>query len=96
MAEIKSTNFKDEYNLDEKNLLGAGAFAKVYKCTKISTGQDYAVKLVIRNLELPGSKKKEKSFDSELKINKRLHHENIVNLLCYFEKPKLYLEVRVL
>jgi len=81
-------NFKDYYIL--QNELGSGAFAKVYKCEKKADKTSYACKVVHKNLILPGSKNS-MSWDTELRINNKLHHLNIVNMIEMFEKPKLSL-----
>ncbi|KAK5876264.1 hypothetical protein CesoFtcFv8_027252 [Champsocephalus esox] len=44
MASTTCTRFTDEYQLYEE--LGKGAFSVVRRCMKISTGQEYAAKLI--------------------------------------------------
>lgn len=84
-----SNRFDDHYKSGRE--LGAGAFAKVYKCVRKADNKEFAVKIVIKNLALPGGKNKQSIFDAELAINQKLTHEHIVNLIEMFEKPKLSL-----
>ncbi|TKS92584.1 Calcium/calmodulin-dependent protein kinase type II delta 1 chain [Collichthys lucidus] len=44
MASTTCTRFTDEYQLYEE--LGKGAFSVVRRCMKISTGQEYAAKII--------------------------------------------------
>uniref|UniRef100_A0A671QAR7 Protein kinase domain-containing protein n=1 Tax=Sinocyclocheilus anshuiensis TaxID=1608454 RepID=A0A671QAR7_9TELE len=44
MASTTCTRFTDEYQLYEE--LGKGAFSVVRRCLKISTGQEYAAKII--------------------------------------------------
>lgn len=89
MTQIKTNKFEDEFTLHEK--LGEGAFAQVYRATHITTHKDYAVKLIVKNIKLPGGKRNETCSDSELKITKKLYHENIVNLVFCYEAPSMIL-----
>ncbi|RMC13565.1 hypothetical protein DUI87_08641 [Hirundo rustica rustica] len=44
MASTTCTRFTDEYQLFEE--LGKGAFSVVRRCMKITTGQEYAAKII--------------------------------------------------
>ena len=44
--QIHETNISDEYNIDWVNPLGSGVNGDVCKCTKIGTGEQYAVKFL--------------------------------------------------
>uniref|UniRef100_A0A672P0F1 Protein kinase domain-containing protein n=1 Tax=Sinocyclocheilus grahami TaxID=75366 RepID=A0A672P0F1_SINGR len=44
MATTTCTRFTDEYQLYEE--LGKGAFSVVRRCVKLSTGQEYAAKII--------------------------------------------------
>lgn len=85
-------NFDKVYKIGK--VLGEGAFAKVYVCTRKDqpkeTAEPRAVKLINKNFLMPGSKD-QMAFDVELQINRRLKHENVVNLLEDFSEPKLAL-----
>lgn len=87
-----AANFDKVYKIGK--ILGEGAFAKVYVCTRRDepkeTAEPRAVKLINKNFLMPGSKD-EMAFDVELSINRRLKHENVVNLLEDFNSPKLAL-----
>ncbi|KAK0143184.1 Calcium/calmodulin-dependent protein kinase type II delta 1 chain [Merluccius polli] len=56
MAATTCTRFTDEYQLYEE--LGKGAFSVVRRCMKISTGQEYAAKIIntkkLSAREIPG------------------------------------------
>ena len=64
---------------DESNLLGKGAFGKVYRATRIPTSSEYAVKII------PKEKLKENKYlpaclCNELNIGKKNSHPYIVDV----------------
>jgi polo-like kinase 1 len=63
--------------------LGKGGFANVYEFTNTATGEVFAGK-VINKASLSKHRTKQKLM-SEIKIHKRLNHENIVKLERFFE-----------
>ena len=63
------TTFKDNYILKEQ--ICKGTFGKVYKCIQISTGNEYAVKIML-------NKKNLTSVKNEIHILKSVSHPNIV------------------
>jgi len=86
MAQIDSSKSFDDY-YDQGRILGTGAFAEVYLCTRKKDGAQFAAKIVLKNFKLG----KDDAFDVELRINQKLNHRNLVNLLDVYEKPKLSL-----
>ncbi|XP_034093598.1 calcium/calmodulin-dependent protein kinase type II delta chain isoform X15 [Gymnodraco acuticeps] len=70
-----STRFTDEYQLFEE--LGKGAFSIVRRCSKKSTGQEYAAK-IINTKKL--SARDHQKLDREARICRLLKHPNIVRL----------------
>ena len=58
---IHETNISNEYNIDWENPLGSGVNGYVCRCTKIGTGEEYAVKFLpdcpatIREIQLQAS-----------------------------------------
>ncbi|KAL7880027.1 hypothetical protein SRHO_G00022810 [Serrasalmus rhombeus] len=77
MASTTCTRFTDEYQLFEE--LGKGAFSVVRRCMKISTGQEYAAK-IINTKKL--SARDHQKLEREARICRLLKHPNI-------ESPKL-------
>ncbi|XP_056298924.1 calcium/calmodulin-dependent protein kinase type II delta 1 chain isoform X7 [Pseudoliparis swirei] len=75
MASTTCTRFTDEYQLYEE--LGKGAFSVVKRCMKISTGQEYASK-IINTKKL--SARDHQKLEREAKICRLLKHANIVRL----------------
>ncbi|KAK9524362.1 hypothetical protein VZT92_016762 [Zoarces viviparus] len=75
MATTTCTRFTDEYQLYEE--LGKGAFSVVKRCMKISTGQEYAAK-VINTKKL--SARDHQKLEREARICRLLKHANIVRL----------------
>ncbi|XP_041118725.1 calcium/calmodulin-dependent protein kinase type II delta chain isoform X11 [Polyodon spathula] len=69
------TRFTDEYQLFEE--LGKGAFSVVKKCLKISTGQEFAAK-IINTKKL--SARDHQKLEREARICRLLKHPNIVRL----------------
>ncbi|XP_078258701.1 calcium/calmodulin-dependent protein kinase type II subunit delta isoform X2 [Rhinoraja longicauda] len=69
------TRFTDEYQLFEE--LGKGAFSVVRRCMKISTGQEYAAK-IINTKKL--SARDHQKLEREARICRLLKHTNIVRL----------------
>ncbi|XP_072351914.1 calcium/calmodulin-dependent protein kinase type II delta chain isoform X7 [Scyliorhinus torazame] len=69
------TRFTDEYQLFEE--LGKGAFSVVRRCMKISTGQEYAAK-IINTKKL--SARDHQKLEREARICRLLKHPNIVRL----------------
>ncbi|XP_039677694.1 calcium/calmodulin-dependent protein kinase type II delta 1 chain isoform X5 [Perca fluviatilis] len=75
MAATTCTRFTDEYQLYEE--LGKGAFSVVRRCLKISTGQEYAAK-IINTKKL--SARDHQKLEREARICRLLKHPNIVRL----------------
>ncbi|CAB1429017.1 unnamed protein product [Pleuronectes platessa] len=75
MATTTCTRFTDEYQLYEE--LGKGAFSVVRRCMKISTGQEYAAK-IINTKKL--STRDHQKLEREARICRLLKHPNIVRL----------------
>ncbi|XP_026015495.1 calcium/calmodulin-dependent protein kinase type II delta 1 chain isoform X7 [Astatotilapia calliptera] len=75
MASTTCTRFTDEYQLYEE--LGKGAFSVVRRCMKISTGQEYAAK-IINTKKL--SARDHQKLEREARICRLLKHSNIVRL----------------
>uniref|UniRef100_A0A8C9YQ75 calcium/calmodulin-dependent protein kinase n=1 Tax=Sander lucioperca TaxID=283035 RepID=A0A8C9YQ75_SANLU len=75
MAATTCTRFTDEYQLYEE--LGKGAFSVVRRCMKISTGQEYAAK-IINTKKL--SARDHQKLEREARICRLLKHPNIVRL----------------
>uniref|UniRef100_A0A8C1Z832 calcium/calmodulin-dependent protein kinase n=1 Tax=Cyprinus carpio TaxID=7962 RepID=A0A8C1Z832_CYPCA len=72
MASTTCTRFTDEYQLYEE--LGKGAFSVVRRCMKISTGQEYAAK-IINTKKL--SARDHQKLEREARICRLLKHPNI-------------------
>jgi fused-like protein len=63
-------------------MIGEGAFGKVYKGQRKSTNQIVAIKKILKK----GKKEKElKNLRQEIEILRKLYHENIIQLLDSFE-----------
>ncbi|XP_052451281.1 calcium/calmodulin-dependent protein kinase (CaM kinase) II beta 1 isoform X21 [Carassius gibelio] len=75
MATTTCTRFTDEYQLYEE--LGKGAFSVVRRCVKLSTGQEYAAK-IINTKKL--SARDHQKLEREARICRLLKHSNIVRL----------------
>ncbi|XP_065106752.1 calcium/calmodulin-dependent protein kinase (CaM kinase) II beta 1 isoform X39 [Paramisgurnus dabryanus] len=75
MATTTCTRFTDEYQLYEE--LGKGAFSIVRRCVKLSTGQEYAAK-IINTKKL--SARDHQKLEREARICRLLKHPNIVRL----------------
>jgi polo-like kinase 1 len=64
-------------------LLGKGGFAKVYWCTSVDSGKNYAVKIVPKaNLVKTRARQK---LQAEIKIHRVLKHRRIVEYKHFFE-----------
>ncbi|XP_051953460.1 calcium/calmodulin-dependent protein kinase type II subunit beta-like isoform X17 [Xyrauchen texanus] len=75
MATTTCTRFTDDYQLYEE--LGKGAFSVVRRCVKLSTGQEYAAK-IINTKKL--SARDHQKLEREARICRLLKHPNIVRL----------------
>lgn len=64
-------------------LLGKGGFAKVYWCTSMDTGRNYAVK-VVPKANLVKSRARQK-LQAEIKIHRTLRHKYICEFKHFFE-----------
>uniref|UniRef100_A0A0N4ZBC3 Protein kinase domain-containing protein n=1 Tax=Parastrongyloides trichosuri TaxID=131310 RepID=A0A0N4ZBC3_PARTI len=86
-SEKRNQNVRDKY--DFKDVLGTGAFSKVFlaEC-KLQPGYLVAIKCIDKK----ALKGKEESLDNEIKVLRKLKHPNIVQLLDTFdEKQYVYL-----
>ena len=93
------SSYLDNYEIND--LLGSGAYAQVYKCTRKSDQQNFAIK-ILKTLDKHNNSTF-RTFDNELSINNKLNktinkeennknvsrvsHDNIVNLHDYYQKP---------
>lgn len=71
----------DIWNLNKK-----GSFGKVHQVEHILTKTDYAIK-VISKIQVINLKMKEQ-LKNEIVIMQKVHHENIIRLVTYFEDEK--------
>ncbi|CAD6191503.1 unnamed protein product [Caenorhabditis auriculariae] len=76
-----STGFYDFYKLTDEHL-GAGAYASVKTCTSLTTGKEYAVKVVDKNEE---SHTRSRIMREVNTFNLCKNHPNIVQLIEWFE-----------
>lgn len=85
LQEASSLTFDKIYEL--KETLGQGAFAKVKRCSKRSTGKEFAVKIIKKdNIE------NRENIMTEITILKNVCHSNILKLHHVFEtKRHIYL-----
>jgi serine/threonine protein kinase len=65
------------------SVLGKGLSAVVYKCTRRSTGEKFACKVILKDEKMNDSL----SMSTELEIMKRLRHVNVVRMYELFESP---------
>lgn len=85
----RSPTAKVEDNYELRDVLGTGAFSQVVLGdSKRNPGDLYAIKCIDKK----ALKGKEDSLDNEIKVLRKLRHENIVRLIETFEdKLKVYL-----
>ena len=70
-------------------VIGRGAFAKVYKVKKISSGEIYAMKVLRKDLIMQMNQ--QKNTQAERQILEKIRHPFIVRLHYAFQTPtKLY------
>jgi len=85
-AEKKTPTVEDKYIL--KDVLGTGAFSQVRLAESKESKELYAIKVIDKK----ALKGKEDSLENEIRVLRRLHHPNIVELLeVHEEKTKVYL-----
>jgi len=77
------SSFSKYYKLDQ-NVIGEGAFGRVQKCTRKSSGEERAVKIIDKAAMTQTEKVRLKY---EIDILKNLMHPNIVRLYEVFEDP---------
>jgi len=82
----KTPTVEDKYTM--KDVLGTGAFSQVRLAENKESGNLYAIKVIDKK----ALKGKEDSLENEIRVLRRLHHPNIVELLeVHEEKTKVYL-----
>ena len=70
--------------------LGKGGFAKCYEMRRVDTGLIYAAKVLDKRALV--NKTSRNKLINELKLHKKLHHQNIVNFEHFFEdKENVYI-----
>ncbi|KAL7606228.1 hypothetical protein Lser_V15G20202 [Lactuca serriola] len=74
LSEIQSAT----QNFDEALVIGRGGFGKVYKCSKIGSMTEVAVKRLHSRSDQGANE-----FESEVKVLSKLRHGNLVSLIGY-------------
>ena len=81
-------------DLQPLKFLGAGAFANVFMCRDVQTGQVYALKSILKSLVIRGGKQKQ--VMAERAALDSAHHPCIISLVAtYVDKQHLYLLLEV-
>jgi len=81
------TTKSDNYRIDYEELLGDGAFAKVYSAFAAKRKQIVAVKIVNKD-EL--SVKHKANVKNEVRILRSLNHPNVIKFLDVYDETKLF------
>jgi len=85
---LASNTFQEIYSLTG-DILGEGAYAQVRTCINMYTGVEYAVKIIDKNQPTHSRSRVFKEIDL---FHRCQGHENIIQLVEYFEQPdKFYL-----
>jgi polo-like kinase 1 len=70
--------------------LGKGGFAKCYEMKRVDTGKIFAAKVFEK--KALNTARTRKKLINEIKLHKKLHHQNIVNFEHFFEdKDSVYI-----
>lgn len=89
-GEPSQSEFDKNYDMREQ--LGTGAFAVVKVCVEKATGTKYAVKIMDKKKFLQFQQSSRDCLMDEVKILRKVHHENIVSIKEHFDTPThLYL-----
>ncbi|OHT00103.1 Serine/threonine-protein kinase polo [Tritrichomonas foetus] len=84
LTRIHHDGRKEEYRVH--NVLGQGGFGTVYRITNSDTNEEFALKVTpLEALKKPKLMQKHKS---EVEIQRKLHHPNILQSYDYFEDSK--------
>ncbi|KAL7607106.1 hypothetical protein Lser_V15G20198 [Lactuca serriola] len=79
LSEIQSAT----QNFDEALVIGRGGFGKVYKCSKIGSMSNVAVKR-LHSMSLQGANE----FEAEVQVLSKLRHGNLLSLIGYCNEEK--------
>ncbi|EJS43890.1 cmk1p [Saccharomyces arboricola H-6] len=91
MAHVQPPSYANKKNYVFGKTLGAGTFGVVRQARNSDTGEDVAVKILIKKA-LKGNEIQLQALYDELDILQRLHHPNIVAFKDWFEsKDKFYI-----
>ncbi|CAI4434281.1 BLD_1a_G0017150.mRNA.1.CDS.1 [Saccharomyces cerevisiae] len=91
MAHVQPASYVNKKKYAFGKTLGAGTFGVVRQAKNTETGEDVAVKILIKKA-LKGNKVQLEALYDELDILQRLHHPNIVAFKDWFEsKDKFYI-----
>ncbi len=83
---LNPSKITNEYRISSI-VLGKGAFGVVRKCVHIITGQERAIKIIVKE-DLAKKKAQSKLYISEIEIMKSLTHPNLVNVYEYFQDDR--------
>jgi len=87
-SSLCSSNFEDQYTLDESGVLGEGAYGMVYKCQHRITEIDYAVKIIDKRL----GARRQKVFREVEVYHQCRQSPNVLHMVEFFETDnKFYL-----
>jgi polo-like kinase 1 len=90
VIEEKINNSDKIVKYERGKFLGKGGFAKCYEMKRVDTGKIYAAKLFEKKALV--NQKSRNKLINEIKLHKKLHHQNIVNFEHFFEdKENVYI-----
>ena len=90
VIEEKINNSDKIVKYERGKFLGKGGFAKCYEMKRVDTGKFYAAKVFVKK-DLSNNRSRKKLIN-EIKLHKKLHHQNIVNFEHFFEdKENVYI-----
>ena len=90
LIEEKINNSDKVVKYERGKFLGKGGFAKCYEMKRVDTGKFYAAKVFVKK-DLSNNRSRKKLIN-EIKLHKKLHHQNIVNFEHFFEdKENVYI-----
>ncbi|KAA0158204.1 hypothetical protein FNF27_02242 [Cafeteria roenbergensis] len=91
---VLNRTFAQDFVTNDESILGAGSFAKVYRCVRLSDGAEFAVKKVSRTrIKFHAGRGAEAQLRQEAAVLLGCTHPNVLRVVAFYEEKGFFFQV---